>query len=230
MKSQLSHLLLLFSGISSLIAQEEKEAPQAGFLNVVNLITMKTPTFIEFGGFPLNGGDAIPPGESSGILAIKPNTYALSISNAGAKPKKVSGDFLLENGKSAAIICYDEVKEFRDGSKETKLRFTVLVEAEGTSGPRLSLVSLLKEPLTGVVVSGKGVPIAPGGVYREEIAKGERVTIVHDGEMLADLEMTKSNHAIGFFYRDPKSGEIRLSLIQNEKLEYHPPLEVEEDE
>lgn len=229
MKYLLCHLVL-FSGIPGLFAQEEKDSPQAGFLNVVNLITLKSPTFIEFGGFSLNGGEAIAPGESSGILAIKPNTYALIISNEGAKPKKVSGDFLLENGKSVAIICYDEVKEFKDGSKETKLRFTVLVEVEETSGPRLSLVSLLKEPLTGVVVSGKGVPIAPGGVYREEIVMGQRVTIVHDGELLADLEMAKPNHAIGFFYRDPMSDEIRLSLIQNEKLEYQPPLDREEDE
>jgi hypothetical protein len=229
MKTLFCHLVLLFATFK-LFAQEEKEIPQAGFLNVVNLIAMKTPTFIEFGGFPLNGGEAVAPGDNSGVLAVKPNTYSLTISNEGAKPKKVSGGFVLQNGKTVAIICYDEVKEYKDGSKETKLRFNVLVEEEERSGPRLSLVSLLKEPLAGIKVSGETVTLAPGGVFRDDLEIGQRVSVSHEEKSLADFEITKPIHVIGFFYRDPGSGEISLSLIQNEKLEYHPPLDPEEDE
>ena len=32
-----------------------------------------------------------------------------------------------------------------------------------------------------------------------------------------------------FLYRDPESDEVALSLIQNDKLEYHPPLEDYDD-
>lgn len=224
--------LLLFAAIagptSSCFCQDP--APAAGFLNVVNLITLREPTRIELGGFQFNGGEPVPPGGTSGILAIVPGTHTFSISNPGAKPDSVSGPLEVQDGKTVAVICYDEVREFKDGSRESKLRFNVLVESDASKGPRLSLVSLMKQPFVGVEVSGELLSLQARQAHKIEVKVGDSVKIRHEGRTLAEVDIAKPIHYLGFLFEDPKSGEVELSLIQNEKLEYQPPLEKDWEE
>ncbi len=212
----------------SLSGQDDPDSPQAGFLNVVNLITLKEPTFIELGGFELNGGEPLAAGDSSGVLAIKPETYVFNLSNSGAKPGSVSGSVMIENGKTFAIICYDEVKEYKDGSRESKLRYNLLVEADEIDGPKVSLVSLLDEPIVGVEICGESVTLADRIAFQRKLNLKDDLKISYQGNLLTEIEVSKPVHYIGFLFKDPETGEVALSLIQNEKLEYHPPLETED--
>lgn len=229
MKVYLVSFLVLLSAIP-LRAQDPAEIPQAGFLNLVNLITLKGPTFVELGGFKLNGGEAMAPGDTSGVLAIKPETYTFTLSNAAAKPETVSGSFTMEHGKTVAIICFDEVKESRDGKQEAKLRYNLLIESDEQTGPRLSIVSLLNQPLVGIEVSG--VPVTLNGrlAHQAKVSLNDEVKIVHKGRTLSEFEVTKPSHSIVFLFENPESGEVEVSMIQNEKLEYHPPLEAEDQD
>jgi hypothetical protein len=213
-----------------LSGQETSALPQAGFLNVVNLVTLKEPTYIDLGGFKLNGGEALVAGESSGVLAIIPETYAFTLSNSGAKPESISGSVMIENGKTFAIVCYDEVKEFKDGSKESKLRYNLLVEADEIGGPKLSLISLLDDSIVGVEVCDEAVTLSDRIAYQRKLNLKDELKISIKGRLLTQLEVSKPIHYIGFLFKDPETGEVALSLIQNEKLEYHPPLETEEEE
>ncbi len=213
----------------SLRGQEAAEEPQAGFLNLVNLITLKSPTFVDLAGFKLNGGEAMAPGDTSGLLAIKPETYSFTLSNAAAKPETITGSFTMEQGKTVAIICYDEVKENRDGMREAKLRYNLLIESDEPTGPRLSIVSLLNQPLVGIEVSGVPVTLTERLAHQAKVSLNEEITIVHKGRTLAGFEVIKPVHTILFLFEDPGTGEVEISMIQNEKLEYHPPLEEEEE-
>jgi hypothetical protein len=227
---RLSFLMAMtLTGTLLLYSQEPGEEPAAGFLNIVNLTGLKTPTYIELGTFALNGGEAMKPGETSGVLAIKPGSYPFSISNAGAKPAKVTGDFTMEAGKTVAIICYDDLKIARDGSEEVKLRYTVLVESEET-GPRLSLVSLLRTPTVALEVSGRTVNLTPRLAHLEKVAMEDEIRIEYEGRTVAEFKIEKSAHYLGFLFENVESGEVELSLIENEKLEYQPPLETEDEE
>lgn len=229
----MKHLLLffiLFPGSPFSAARAENEPAQAGFLTIVNLITLRTPTFISLGSFELNGGEAVKSGDTSGILAIKPETYQFTLSNEEAKPAKVTGNFTMEQGKTVAIICYDEVKEYRDGSREEKLRYHVLIESDAQPGPRLSLVSLLKEPEVGIEISGAPATLSPGMAHQPKVSLNDNIEISCRGRRLSQFEITKPNHFIGFLFENPETGEVEISLIQNEKLEYQPPLETEEED
>ncbi|NLT71152.1 MAG: DUF4397 domain-containing protein, partial [Verrucomicrobiaceae bacterium] len=212
-----------------LLSQENKETPEAGFLHIVNLIGLENPTYIELGGFALNGGGAVKPGEGSGVLAIRPGTHPFTLRNAGARPETVTGDFTMEAGKTVAIICYDEGKVYRDGSEEVKLRHTVLAESD-TTGPRLSLVSLLRAPSVVVEVSGDSVTLSARRAFQKKVALGDEIHILHQGRTLAEFAIDRPVHHIGFLYQKAGSGGVELSLIEQEKLEYQPPLETEAGE
>ncbi len=224
MKTILLILSIALTGAHFTRAQEPTEAPSAGFLNIVNLITLKSPTYIELGSFALNGGEPVKAGDSSGVLAIKPGSYPFTLSNAAAKPAKVTGEFTMEADRTVAIICYDEVKQYRDGSEEVKLRYTVLVESDLT-GPRLSLVSLLREPLAGLEVSGDPVTLTPRQAHQRKVALEDEIRIEYGGKTLAEFAIERPVHYLGFLFENIEPGEVGISLIENEKLEYQPPLE-----
>lgn len=208
----------------------QEAPPGAAYLNVVNLITLREPTHINLGGFQFNGGEPVPPGESSGLVAILPGTHTLTLANPGAKPGSVSGPLTLEDGRTTAVICYDEVREYKDGSRESKLRYNVMVEGEAGRGPRMSLVSLLKEPFVGLEVGGVAVTLEARLAHAFEVKSGDTVPIVHAGRRLAVVEIMKPGHYVGFLFENPETGEVELSMIQNEKLEYQPPLEEDWEE
>lgn len=225
-RSFLHPLAILLTVTPILVGQEREEVPEAGFLNIVNLIGLKSPTFIQLDRFSLNGGEAMTPGETSGVLAIRPATYPFSLSNTGANPETVTGDFVMESGKTVAIVCYDEVTTYRDGSEEVKLRYTVLEESD-IVGPMLSLISLLQQPSVVIDVSGTPVTLLARRAFQKEVALDDKVHILSQGRTLARFDVAKPVHYLGFLYEEAGSGEWELSLIENEKLEYQPPLETE---
>src|SRR5690606_5102744 len=82
----LRFLACLFAVVSAAAQEPPAEIPQAGFFEMVNLVALKEPTFLRIGNFQLNGGEPIPAGGTSGVLAVKPGDYAFTLSNAAAKP------------------------------------------------------------------------------------------------------------------------------------------------
>lgn len=203
-------------------------APEAAFLNVVNLVALREPTTIRLGGFVLNGGEPMPTGETSGVLAIVPGNHPFTLTNPAATPETFSLPLVLEAGKTVAVICYDEIKEHRDGSRESKLRCSVLVEGK-KSGPRLSLISLLQDPFVGIALSGKEVTLSARQAHQAAVKLEDSITVAHRGRTLAEFEIAKPIHYLGFLFEIPESGEVGFSLIQNEKLEYQAPLEDDDE-
>ena len=217
---------ILFPILALVVTSPAQEPPGAGFLNVVNLVTLREPTKLRLGAFAFNDGEAVRTGETSGLLAVVPGEHHLLVENKGAKPEQTSLALRVEAGKTVAVICYDEAEEKADGKKEVHLKFSVLVEGDST-GPRLTLVSLLKIPFAGVRVGAREVTLAPRQSHAEEVAVGDKVPVVFEGRTLAELSVTKPVHTIAFLFENPESGEVELSVVQNEKLEYHPPLDEE---
>jgi len=224
------HYLAILLAILPSTLRAQNEQPEAGFLQFVNLISLPEPTFIKLASFDLNGGEPVAPGDTSGILAIKPSEYTFTLSNKGAKPRSISGPLSIANGSNVVVICYDETKELNDGTTESKIKFNLLTESLESEQPRLSLVSLLKTPSVQINVEGKPVMLHERRAYRRDVEMDEVVTITMGPKTLGEIEIPNRSHYICFAYRDPETGEEGLSTIQNEKLEYHPPLEEEPDE
>jgi len=219
---------LLFAPRSG--AQQPGEPVAAGFFKAVNLVSLETPTRMRLGKFEFDEGRPIAAGDNSGTLALKPDEYTFTVSNEGATPASRSVAIPLQNGAHVVAMCYDETVESDDGGAETKLRVNLLREAPPTDEPKVSLVSLLKESIVSVQIAGKGAMLHDRRAHRIEAAIDEVIPVRHDGETVGEIEVTEAAHYIAFLFREPESGAIALSLIQNERLEYQPPLEEEEEE
>lgn len=204
--------------------------PEAGFLQVVNLISLKSPTYITLGTFAFDDGKPVPTGDSSGMLAIRPSKHTLTVTNEGAKPKEVTTPLEVENGRNLVVICYDEVIEFKDGSKESKLRFSILVETPEKDKARISLVSLLRKPVVEANIGKTKVTLAYRKAQQVDATIDDVVRIGVGGNTVGDIEIIKPLHYIAFLYEEPETGEISLSVVQNEKLEYQAPLPDEDEE
>ncbi|MEX2579166.1 MAG: hypothetical protein WD342_08910 [Verrucomicrobiales bacterium] len=213
-------------------AQEtgSEDAPEAGFLKVVNLVSLATPTYMRLGDFEFDGGRAIPTGDDSGTLALRPDTYTFTVANEGAEPASASIDVEVEDGKNRIVVCYDEIVELRNGRSEAKLRLNLLREAPADEGPRLSLVSLLKRAAVPVEINGEASVLRDRQAHRAEPEIGEVVEVRVENERVGRIEVAEPVHYLAFLYRDPASGEVALSLVRNERLEYHPPLEDDAEE
>jgi hypothetical protein len=155
MKSFIAILTFLYF-LSPLAAQ----TPEAGFLKVVNLVSLKTPTYIKLGKFEFDGGRPVAVGDDSGTLALTPDTYTITVTNDGAKPKSASVDFETGNTQNVVVMCYDEQVERKDGSIVSKLKFSLLTEAPADDKPRVSIVSLLKQTTVPVSIDGKTTILA----------------------------------------------------------------------
>lgn len=216
--------------LSPAFGQAEGEpVPQAGFLQMVNLVSLSKPTFIEIAGLPMSDGEPVDAGESSGVVALIPNEYQFSISNEAAKPKSAGGNVTVENGKNVVIVFFDEEKEFKDGSRETKLRFTILKELAGKPTAKVSLVSLANRLSIPLSANDRKIILTGRQAHPLDVQLGDEIEIIAEGKSLGEIEVEKAIHYIGFVFDDPKSGKLELSVIQEEKLEYQPPI-VEEDE
>lgn len=223
------NLRILTATLLALPVAGAQDLPDAGFLKVVNLVSLETPTFISLGSFAFDDGQPILAGEDSGLLALPPDDYTVTVSNEGAKPSSTSMNVKVTDGDNTVVMCYDESSERQDGTIVSKLAFATLVEEPAQDRPRLSIVSLLKQQTTPVRIDGETVILSDRRAHRIEPELNREISIQVDTTTLESIDIAKPIHYIAFLYRDPENGNIALSLIQNEKLEYHPPLPDEEE-
>ncbi|MEM9015563.1 MAG: hypothetical protein AAGC68_01020, partial [Verrucomicrobiota bacterium] len=127
-------------------------------------------------------------------------------------------------------IAWDELKEFENGDTEVRLRSTVLAEAPDLTKPRVSLVSLLKEPSLTIQLNGAPISLVPKTAAHREFPLDSVVKVTHESGELMEIEIERVATYLVFLYRDPESGELGTSFIQNEKLEYQSPPEAENEE
>lgn len=206
----------------------EAQQPEAGFLKVVNLVSLRTPTFIRLGNFEFDDGNPIPAGGDSGTLALKPDSYTISVSNEGTDLASNSVDFEIENGRNVIVMCYDEAMEKKDGSLSSRLRFNVLSESTPSEKPRISVVSLLRKSSVSIQIGAENVLLSDRQAHRIDPEIGDSFKIRFNGNLVGEIEVSEPTHYIVFLYRDPKTDDVAMSLLMNEKLEYHPPLEDDE--
>lgn len=223
-------LLALFLGSVAVAQDQGGPQGQAGYLQIINLVSLKSSTFITLGRLRINQGDPIPTGESTGILAIKPKTHNLLVRNDAAKPKEATTPVEIQHGHNVVVICFDEMVEYKDGSKEAKLRFSLLVENPDTKGSRVSVVSLLRQPEVPAIIGKVPATLAYRKAYKVGAKLDDVLGISVAGKSVGEIEVLKPAHYIAFLYEDTETGEVSLSVIQNEKLEYQAPLPDEDEE
>lgn len=225
-----SSLLLLFVVLLSgrpTFAQEEAAPNSVGFLQVVNLVSQKSPTYLSLEGFAFNRGEPIEVGGGSGTLALRPGEFDLILSNEIAKPTSSSLPVKIENGKTVVVLCYDEIREKSDGEKEVRLRFSQLTEAPESDVAKLTVVSLFVGREITISIEGRPFLVAPRAPIQVDIEGKESIAIRSEGRTLIDFETDRPGHYLVFLFRDPDLEELSASYLHNEKLEYTPPLEEE---
>jgi len=223
-------LLLLALNAAGTAGAQDDLPPQAGYLQVINLVSLKSPTYINLGSFAFYSGNPIPTGESSGTLAIKPKTHTLLVRNDAAKPKEATTPVEIIHGRNVVVICFDEMVEYKNGSKETKLRFSLLVETPNSEEYRLSVVSLLRQQEVAAVIGGTPATLLYRKAHKVDAKLDEVVGVSVGAKSIGVVEILKPAHYIAFLYEEPETGEISLSVVQNEKLEYQAPLPDEDEE
>jgi len=213
-----------------LVAAQDKPLPVEGYLQVINLISLRPPTYITLGKFKLDNGNPIPTGGSSGTLAIKPNTHTLLVQNEAAKPSEATTPVEVIHGSNVVVICFDEMVEYKDGSKESKLRFSLLTETPNTEDFRISVVSLLRQQEVPAIIGQTPAILTYRKAYKVDAKQDDIVEISIGGKSVGEIETLKPAHYIAFLYEEPETGEISVTVIQNQKLEYAPPLPDEDEE
>ena len=188
------------------------------------------PTFLSLEGLKFNRGEPIEVGGGSGTLALRPGKFTLKRTNAIAQPTSASIPIQIENGRTAVVVCYDEVKLFEHGSEEVKIRFSLLTEAPESEIANLTIVSLLHEKIVPLSLDPPLYRAAPKSPLKGDLQDRDIVAIRSENETRIDFESDRPGHYIVFLFDDPETGELAASLIQNEKLEYQPPLEETEEE
>jgi len=224
-------LVLLFFAAPRLAAEEEEPIqtiPDTGFFRALNLVGLTTPTYLSIGEREFNRGDPIEAGASPGLLALRPGEYSLTVRNEGARPERLSVPFTIENGRNLVIILFETVSTNSDGEETARLLHTRLTETLESDLPRLSLVSLLDDPVARVSLGPHRLEMRPQRAERVEVALEDSFYLRYGRHTLGEIVIAKKVHYLGFLFTDPESGEPALSLIENEKLEYHPPLEDED--
>jgi len=215
----------------TLVAQDEEPLqtiPDTGFFRTLNLVSLGTPTYLSIGERDFNRGDPIAAGASSGLLALRPGDYTLVVRNEGARPERVSIPFTIENGRNLVIILFETASTNSEGEVTARLLHTRLTETLDSDLPRLSLVSLLDDPVVRLTLGPHRLEMRPRLAERLEVELEDRFYLRYGNQTLGEIAIAKRVHYLGFLYADPESGEPALSLIENEKLEYHPPLEDED--
>lgn len=224
MKTVATTFAACFAFVLQLPAQDENALQSAGFLQVVNLVSQTSPTYLALDNFEFNRGDPIEVGVGSGTLALRPGKFDLRLSNAIAKESDISLPVTIENGKTMVVICFDEVETLDDGTEEVTLHFSQLIESPETETSKLTVVSLLEGINLPLSIMGRPFLAAPKAPIRAEIGDIESVAIQSQGKTIIDFESNRLGHYIAFLFRDPQTGEVNASLIHNERLEYQQPL------
>lgn len=219
----------LLSALPSAAQDEAPDPNSYGFLEMVNLIALTEPSYFTFGGYKIAGGEPIETGDSSGYATIQANSYDFTASNAGANPSKVKGKIKIEDGKNSKIVFFDEAREKKDGETEHRIRFTILTESDSEEGARLTLVSLLNEEFSSATINGQSGPADGREPFLFPVKEGDEISIQAAGKKMDSFEIDDEIHFLCFLFEDPETGSPRLTVVRNENLEYHPPLEVEDD-
>ena len=222
-------LSLLLSGTGDLCSQDKKdEVPVAGFLEIVNLVSLKTPSYLQIADIKIMSGEAVPAGETSGVLALIPGSYPYSIRNTGAKPASLKGTVKIENGRTFALIFFDEIGKKKDGSIRHQLRSVLLTRQHEKPKARLSIVSLSRKPEITIKAGSERIVLREKAARDIAVKKNDTVALAADSGVIGEIEIDKAIQYIAFLYDDPATGNLALTVIKNRRIAYDPPMEKEE--
>lgn len=223
---------LLLAAPRPAVGEEEEPLqaiPDTGFLQVLNLVGLATPTYLEIDGQGFNRGEPVPAGGSSGVLALRPADYSLTVRNEGARPPRATVPLSVENGRNLVIILFESVSTGSDGGETVRLQHVRLAETLESELPRLSVVSLLDDPVARASLGPHRLELRPQQAERVEVEVGDFLYLRLGNATVGEIAVEKQVHYLGFLFNDPETGQPALSLIENEKLEYQPPLEDDDD-
>lgn len=197
-----------------------QDSPGPGFLKIVNLVALETPSFIRLGKFKLNGGTPSIPGSETGFMAIRPGDYTLTVTNEGGRPDEESLPIKIETGKNVIIICFDDTKINEEGEPRSKLRFNTLTESLSSDLPRLTVVSLLEADQVIGKVGGDQVMFQKRKAMRRPVNMYDNTTIQVAGELVEEVSIMREAHYIVFLFRDPETKEVATSVVMNSEFDF----------
>lgn len=214
-------ILLTLATTSLLLSQDAEQRPDGpGYLNVLNLVSLETPTFLSVADFDYREGSPVLVGSESGFIALRPGTYPFTIRNEGAKPTEESFPITVEVGKNVIVICYAESEEQEDGTISSRLRGTVLTELSKADLPRLSVVSLLDESQIPGRLAQDQVLFPQKRALSRKVELRDLVEIEIRDISIAEIKISKEAHYMVFLFKEPGTAGISSSLVVDRKFQF----------
>ncbi|MCB1232619.1 MAG: hypothetical protein KDN19_20395 [Verrucomicrobiae bacterium] len=223
MKTLIAAIGLCLLVVPSSHSQENSsEPPAVGYIQLVNGVALKAPTYLSFGKLKMMGGKPMPPGGISGMLGMIAGPYDFEISNADCDPPKLTGTVEIEDGKTFAQIFYIESKTDKEGKMTHHLRSSTLTKQHEHTEPKLSLVSLSEEPLIQVEVGKNAYQLNSRYATEVPVAFDDELTIKQSGRVLDEITISTPAHYMAFFYDRSDGKGQEVVHIFNKKIVYEP--------
>ncbi len=207
-------------------AQEPGAAtPAVGYVQLINGVTLDTPTHIRLGRLKLMGGKPVPPGGVSGMLGLAAGPHDFEITNESCDPPTLTGTIEIEDGKTFAHIFYTESKTDKEGVTTHRLQYSTQKRQHEHTEPKLSLISLSAEPLITVEVGDRAHLLNTRVAVEIPVELDARITVRQQGRTLDTIAIATPAHYLAFLLDRPDGEGQKLVYIFNKKIIYEPPKE-----
>lgn len=216
-------LVSLFTSFTLVSASFGQSTERPGFLNVLNLVSVDSPTYLNIADFLFQEGEPVITGSESGFIALKAGTYPFTIRNEAATPKEETFPITIEPEKNVVVICFSESTQQEDGSITVKLQGTVLTELLETDLPRLSVVSLLEAGELPGRIGDRQVLFPRKRALFRSVEINDVIKIEARDATIVEVEISKKAHYIVFLFEDPKTRAISSGLVVNREFEFQSP-------
>ena len=214
MKTRYSALFFLAVGLSLAGAQEPELAPGSeGYVEIVNTISLKSPTQLAFGREASPAYFEVTPGMKTGTMPLYSGDYKILVKNEQCIKPEISEKLTLTAGTYHTVILYTDLEE-RNGEMVPRLRVSAITGERKTGEPKLSIISLSTKPVVNVTVGGQGVALTPKRVQNFDVKMNDAVSIKQGGEMIVNVEFTTPVTHIVFLYDQPGTDLMDHTLIR----------------
>jgi hypothetical protein len=222
-------LLFLAGGWRGDVEAQESEVA-VGQVEIINAIDVETVTKVQVGQLKMMGGQGMPAGSTSGVLALFAGQHSVMIENALCTPSSLKHSLEIEVDKAFALILYADTKVADDGTAVHEPKILELKKQVEGVKPELVLVSFSRKATVDITMNGKVTPL-PAKLPKEvDVKMEDSITFKQGGEPIGMVEILIPGNYIVFFFDKPEGGGLDCVVLEHTKFIYDPPRESFDDD
>lgn len=195
------------------LSGQELAPGNEGYVEVVNTISLKTPTQLAFGREASPAYFDFEPGMQTGTMPLFSGDYQIRVKNEGCiKPEAVEKLTLLP-GAYHTVILYTDLEE-RKGEMVPRLRMSIISGERKAGEPKLSVISLSVKPIIDVKIGAQTVALPSRRVQHFPVKMDDEVSIKQGANTIVTVEVTTPVAHIVFLYDQPGTDMLGHTLLR----------------